>query len=271
MALSQRILGRNYKWWYLLIYSFKTSTTYRWNSLFWLLSSVVIVMATLVIWNVSLSNGTGPGTFSEMFTYLIVAEIFIFNNMVQFDIGEEIQNGKISSRLILPVHPLKYYVVRSFGYQFFENSTKSFIYFFIAVFFGIIVNRNLYIPDSGDFIIFLVFVGLAWVINACISILIGLGAFFLTAFFGLESFISNLRLVLSGRFFPLNLTSYTQFLKYLPFSFTFFHPMQIYLGKYDSAQKLSLFMATWGWCLVLYVLVMVTYRFGLKRNESIGL
>jgi ABC-type uncharacterized transport system permease subunit len=49
------------------------------------------------------------------------------------------------------------------------------------------------------------------------------------------------------------------------------HPMQIYLGEYNSLDILLVFLGGIVWCLVLYFLAKFVFKLGLKRNESVGL
>jgi ABC-2 type transport system permease protein len=101
--------------------------------------------------------------------------------------------------------------------------------------------------------------------------LIGFSAFWLTAFFGSASFFDNLKLVLSGKFFPLNTLTLFKFSFFLPFAFTFYHPMQIYLGKYTNLEIFYVFVGGVIWSIILYFLAKRVFKLGLKKNEAVGL
>ncbi len=267
-TFMEKVLGRWYKWWYVVIYSFKKNLVYRWNSVMWLGSSFMIITGTLLVWYInSLSNPNFQTTFSEIFTYFIIGEAFIFNNAVQFDIGENIQDGKITSKIILPISTLKFYTFQVFGYQFFENISKLLIYLSI----GFILSKFLILPSFLNLGLFLIFLVITFLINNFIGILVGLSAFWLTAFFGSAAFIDNTRLVFSGRFFPLNVLNVLKFSLIFPFAFTFYHPMQIYLGNYNTNQTILVFLGGLAWCIILYFLAKFVFKVGLKRNESVGL
>jgi len=264
----QRILGKNYKWWFIIQFYFKSNTTYRWNSAMWLASSVVIILGTILIWYINFSGKSNfEVEFSQIFTYFIIGEGLIFGSAIQFDIGENIQDGKITSRLVCPTNCLWYYIFRSFGYQFFENVSKVLIYSF----FGLIFHQFLVLPIFTNFSLFILAAILAYIINTFIGIIVGLTAFWLTAFFGSASFFDSLKYIFSGRFFPLDSLKILQFTFFTPFAFTFYHPMQIYLGKYSPNQTGFVFIGGIFWAILLYFLAKFIFKMGLKKNESVGL
>jgi ABC-type uncharacterized transport system permease subunit len=49
-------------------------------------------------------------------------------------------------------------------------------------------------------------------------------------------------------YFPLNF----QWLQYNPFAWCFYHPMQIYLGKYSNLEIFYVFLGGIFWCIILY-------------------
>ncbi len=266
-TLMQKLLGKNFKWWYVAVQGFKSNTTYRYNSIAWLLSSVVLVCGALVVWYINFQNNLNSDGFKEIFTYFVIGESFIFSSAIQFDIGENIQDGKFTSRLLTPTSYIKRYIAFQFGYQLFENLSKMIIYLLIAlVFYQYFILANIF-----NFGLFVFAAIIAYVVNIFIGIIIGASALFLTAFFGSASFFDSLKLVLGGKLFPLNSLKFLFPLVFTPFAFTFYHPMQIYLGKYDALETLYVFGGGIAWCVVLYFLAKWVFAMGLKRNEAVGL
>ena len=219
MIFLQQALGKNYKWCYIVKYGFKSNTVYRGDSLMWLLSSIVMVAGTLTVWYINYSSQSNFDTnFSTIFTYFIIGEAFIFSNAIQYDIGENIQDGKLTTKLLRPCNIFGFYICRAFGYQFFENISKLVLYLVI----GISLSKFLILPSFVGFFVFLVFCMIAYFLNTFLGIITGLGAFWFTAFFGCANFINSIKTVLSGNFFPLNAIKQIVFLTFLPFAFTFF-------------------------------------------------
>jgi ABC-2 type transport system permease protein len=268
MTFLQQTLGKNYKWWYIVKYGFKTNTVYRGNSLMWLLSNFVMVIGTLTVWYINYANqGNFDNNFSNIFTYFVIGEAFIFSNAIQYDIGENIQDGKLTTKLLRPCNVFGFYVCQAFGYQFFENISKFILYFGI----GLILSKFLLLPSTAGFILFIIFCILAYILNTLFGIITGLSAFWFTAFFGSANFVNSIKTVLSGSFFPLNAIGQLTILAILPFAYTFFHPMQIYLGKYSTTEIIYTFLGGIAWCFVLWILARVIFKLGLKKNEAVGL
>ena len=265
----QKLLGRNYKWWYTSTQGFKSNTTYRYNSVSWLLSSFVSIAGTLVVWYISFfQNGSlNVIGFKEIFTYLIIGEACIFSSAIQYDIGEDILKGDLTTKILLPTDYLLRYFFYQFGYQLFENLSKAFLYLII----GLVFNKYLISTSISNIMFFAFICIIAYFINVLIGIIIGATAFWLTAFFGSAALFDNLKMVLGGRLFPLNKLQILLPLVYTPFAFTFYHPMQIYLGKYSPLETFCVFLGGIAWCIVLYFLAKWVFKMGLKRNEAIGL
>jgi len=45
-----KILGKNYKWWYLLRYENKIQIAYFWSNIAWMVARIVIVLSSILIW-----------------------------------------------------------------------------------------------------------------------------------------------------------------------------------------------------------------------------
>ena len=78
--------------------------------------------------------------------------------------------------------------------------------------------------------------------------------------------------ILTGVIIPLDkLPFYKEIIQFLPTTWSLHHPMQIYLGKYDTFQTFLVFLGGVSWCILLYFLAKFVFKMGLKRNESVGL
>ena len=96
-------------------------------------------------------------------------------------------------------------------------------------------------------------------------------AFWTPEFQGVVATSELIAKLLSGALVPIYLLGNFSFIKYLPLSFGFYHPMQIYLGKYSQVEILVTFAGGLAWCLALWILARLVFKAGLKRNEAVGL
>jgi ABC-2 type transport system permease protein len=104
------------------------------------------------------------------------------------------------------------------------------------------------------------------------NIILGYLAFWFTEVEGFVQSYIAVSVFLAGNVIPLNIIpTVGNYLVFLPFAFTFYHPMQIYLGKYDTNKTIYIFLGGLAWCIVLYFLAKIIFKMGLKRNESVGL
>jgi ABC-2 type transport system permease protein len=261
--LLQQILGRNYKWWFVLMNAVKRNTNYRWNTLYWLFGSMIIIVANLFVWSANINSGSSLFTIKDAFTYFIIGEMFLFSTVVYFDIAERIGNGKFVVDLLKPNPVLLYYCVRCFGWMLFENLGKFVIYGIVAL----ILNQYIFIPDLPNFLIFLVLAFCHILIFNLMSVCVGCIAFWTVDAWGPLNLYENLRLICSGRLFPLTISVFTSVFIYTPFAFTFYLPMQVYLEKFDFNQSILTLIAAIVWILVLFVLANFILKRGLKKKR----
>jgi ABC-2 type transport system permease protein len=256
------------KWWSVFILNFKSSNAYRINSFSYLLAQLVVLATTIIIWFSNIQNGSSLFSLAEVITYYIVGQIFILQIDPHWSVSEDIQYGKFSTKLLKPTSVWVDYWIEDLAVNFFSNLVK--ILFALAL---LVVLKN-YIIFPENFWMFGVFVlslAIGYFINLLLSLFFGFLAFYTTNANGVLEFFNQLRLFCSGYLFPLNIVGFLGFFQYLPFAFTYYFSMQIWLNKLDFLQSLWLIAAGFVWLVVLFVATTVTYRLGLRKYESIGL
>jgi ABC-2 type transport system permease protein len=261
-SLMQKLLGRNYKWWFLICYYFKLNTTYIWNEILTAIFRISGVFSSLVIFTFLQTEN------SQVITYLIIGGIYYAcsDALIGWFIGDSIKNGKISRMLILPQNFMVY--------VFFSGI--SVILFLLMTYMLILAPLFVFFSSSLVFSWYVFWLLFLWPISSTIRLfvefLVGLSAFWTTEFYGLAYINIVVLQFFSGALFPLYFISNKfPILNYTPFSILFYHPMQIYLGKYHLNQTILVFLGRIAWCLILYFLAKLVFKLGLKRNESVGL
>ena len=260
-TFMQKLLGRNYKWWYVMVFNFRSASAYAFSDLFYYLNQAIIVYISIAIWGFSQRDDT-----TDTLTYLIIGNIFLslllLNNHWRF--ADEVFSGKFSSRYILPINLFKFYFFNAIAYL---SKVSLVIIFYIPLLF---INRNLIQFSLQGLLYLFVFLILALLIKFFYNFIVGCSVFWLTNSDGLLSFSETTAMVLSGSFIPLSLINF-KLIEYLPFAYFLHHPMQIYLGKYTPLETFYVFTGGIVWCLVLYFLAKWVFKMGLKRNEAVGL
>lgn len=268
-TLMEKLLGRNYKWWYLIVYHFKLQTNYRVDSTFFSLDGFLTQSLIIFIWYL---NSTARDSVLEanfILSYLWFG--YFFKLLIPTWLDQEMSNlifsGKIISRLM---YPNKY-----FWYSFFEFIGKgmiasSFLLMIPSLFLLFLIQDFIFFPSDFRTVVILLFcLPIAYFIRHSMNFLFACIVFWTTRYSGLSNIYRTIFSLSSGMMIPLFLFPIP--LEYNPFAFVFYQPAMIFLEKY-SFQK-SIFVVSIGlaWCFVLYFLAKWVFKMGLKRNESVGL
>ena len=264
--LTQKLLGRNYKWWYVIKYYFKLDGAYFFTNLFHFFGQSISVYTAFFIWYQVNSS-------KEVITNLLIGLVIfaLTSNTMYWNIGGLIENGKFSKSLILPSDTILMSFVGSIGFALRVITYYSIILAPILFFF---LNSALPIANIYSLGIICLMCVIAFIIRFLISVIIGFSTFWTTQVYGQANFYENLLPLLTGLLFPYDLITLNilkQILTVLPWSFITYHPMQIYLGKYSALEALYVFGGGIVWCVILYYLAKWVFKMGLKRNEAVGL
>jgi ABC-2 type transport system permease protein len=268
MTLLQRTLGQNYKWLYLIKYNFLITNTNIFGNL---LSGIPLVLNSLIvifIWSKATSS-------IYVFTYLIVGRIYksfaesIPENSVALDIIE----GRLTSKIL---YPRDYFVFRFFsllGRRIQRNSLEILTFIFTAFlatyFFGPIQVANF-----QTILLLLFFVPISYFVNNTLGFGAGSLAFFLKdkrEFSAVQDAYNTTKVMFFGLIIPLDQLPFRGFFEFLPTAYFVHHPMQIYLGKYNAEQIILVFLSGILWCIIIWILARIIFKFGLKKNEATGL
>jgi ABC-2 type transport system permease protein len=259
-TLLQRILGKHYKWWYFLFFYFNRSMIYKWNYLAMVLRYMVPTGIFLALFYI-----TGSAKSSEYF--LIASLVFYFFTLpmnISYEMKDGVLQGKYTRQLLLPVDPQFFYLMQSIGMLLVPFLLRIFIFSSLLVIFQVSIRFEM--STIITFLYALIFGNAICFVN---EFLIGNTSFWLPDNKFLIQGYQDATQFMSGAIIPL--TSFLTVFTWLPYSFAVYHPMQIYLGKYDTNQTLLVFAGGVGWCLLLYVLAQWVFKIGLKRNEAVGL
>jgi ABC-2 type transport system permease protein len=204
----------------------------------------------------------------EILTYLLIGTVFFATTdpVVNWFLGNNIKSGQITRFLILPGNFLTFMIFVGIGNTFYMFITYLVSLLPVLLFFSssLIFSWNV----LWLFLFYPICIG----IRLSIDLLSGLAAFWTTSFSGMITLAGAILIFFSGASFPLNfISNKLPILEYTPYSILFYHPMQIYLGKYNTIQTIGVFVGGLAWCLVLYFLAKLVFKLGLKRNESVGL
>jgi ABC-2 type transport system permease protein len=266
MTFLQRILGRNYKWWYIVKYSFKQSSGDLYPFLFNTTVRSLEFLAFVFVWKLNGSN-------SQVISYLALGRVFdrLLFNEIDGQICSMITRGNLTRYLLLPSNFFGIMFCDNIGFNFFRSSINSFLTFSLSL---IIFNKDIILSSNTNYLFLFFFV--SYLLLTFISFIKGCIGFWwnkTSSSYSILEASSILIGMLSGSVIPLYILfgDFWNPILWNPFAFLLHHPMQIYLGRYYTNQILQTFAGGIAWCLVLWVLARLVFKAGLKRNEAVGL
>ena len=262
----ETVLGKDYKWWYVVKYFYKVDGKYFVNNLLHFLGQTVSIYSAVLIWNYTNSS-------AEIISNLILGVILfvITTNSIYWSLGGSIEHGSIAKSLILPISLLTYNFFITTGF-----TLRIFIYYAIILcpLFFIIPDKLVLNFAPLNIFLLLLLVVVAILIRYFIAFILGLTSFWTVTIYGQSNLYENMMPLILGVIFPYNLITVDWLrtsLQLSPWSFIVYHPMQVYLGKYTWLETLYVFLGGIFWCVILYLLSKLILKLGLKRNESVGL
>lgn len=230
---------------------------------------VLILMWTAIYKEQTLIRGF---TMEEMITYVLIGNLFhiIVRNFFSDFIASEINEGRLSMFLIKPMSYFRFAFSREIGRNSLPMLMSLATQALVMLFFldTLVINTDArYLVLIGAMLI------LAYFAELLLSFLVALVAFWTDEVDGLFRTVERVKRFFSGGYFPLTLLPsvlvQTSFL--LPFAYSFFVPAQLYLKKIDLSAGLKGLCVQAIWIVLLYCIVRIVWRRGLRRYEGVGI
>lgn len=260
------------------------SIVYKGNFILGFISSVINLIIQLVFWPVYYNSGADLSYASidlitisgynlkEMITYSVIIYFIqrIFSMMnISGVIKEDIMNGGLNIYLLRPVRYLWIKWLQSVSGQVLNFSFSILLllvaYFFLDLFF-------VYPKSIVKIFVVIFFVSLACILSFLINSIIGLLSFWLLETRSLGVFFNMTISVLSGSIFPIDLVKnqFGNILKYLPFSYMAFIPVQIFLGKINETEIVKNMVICFVWIIILFFLLIRLWKKGIRKYAAFG-
>jgi ABC-2 type transport system permease protein len=267
MIFLQQTFGKNYKWWYIALYNLKLSGLGYFTTIMDLFGNIIFVIALMYVWNIKQPS-------QEIFTYLLIGRLYksIAENYLYNSFASDILTGGLTNKLLNSSNLFATIYSQMIGRRAFRNLVETLGYLVATIICSYYFIQPIF--NLQNFITLILFIPITFTINHFIGTVIGSMAFFIRDkrdFDGIGKFWLKIRDVTTGSLIPLTLLPFSSFFAFLPTSFVLHHPMQIYLGKYSTNEIIYTFLGGIVWCIVLWILARVIFKFGLKKNEAVGL
>lgn len=238
--------------------SFLKMLAYRMRYVTGILTYVIFVSVHYFIWQAVFSSSVAGQeingfSLNEMVSYIVIAWIsrsLYFSN-IDYEINQLVVTGDIRNALLRPV-----------SFQLMMLSSAMGECLFRALFFALPVATTLLLiydiqaPVSfNNFILFILATVLSFLIMVQLNFVVGLLSFSIKSIRGIIQAKYYIVQLCSGLLLPLTFfpDSIERVLEMLPFQLIAYFPLQLYLGKIDSAQILQGFILGFIWFLVLSI------------------
>ncbi len=249
--------------------------TYRASIAAYAFGNIAELVTLAVIWTavfkgVAMIRGY---TYQEMITYVIFSWFFSFLTTTyafERNIARDIHLGTLANMIMKPVSYLRYSITVASGriviaFFIFLAQTALVILFFR--------EQIVFSADAKTILLLCAMLIASYFINLFCSIVVGFFAFWTIEIDGMYYFFKTVSKFLSGFYFPINLlpAALASVSFAFPFAYTVFVPVQLFLGKISFAEGLRGLAVEMLWLVVLYVIIKIMWRSGLKKYESVGI
>jgi ABC-2 type transport system permease protein len=240
---------------------------YRAELILWVLSGSLPIIL-MGVWTQAAQGGKfgfSPVDFARYFLAVFLVRQFTVVWVI-WEFEREIVEGKLSPRLLQPLDPVWHHVSSHLSERV---ARMPFAVFLIALFF-VLYPQAFWLPSLGNFLLFVLAVGLAFMLQFVIQYTFAMFAFWTERASALQDFWFLFYLFLSGLIAPLDVfpEAVRTVVLFTPFPYVLNFPASLLVGlPTDVARG---FLSLIGWILFFLGLNRLLWRRGLKRYSGMG-
>lgn len=254
---------------------FQTALEYRLNFLISLLSAAYPILIQSFLWT-AIFNNTSQGvvygyTYRQMIAYTFMAGLVarIVRTGFEYDIMDDVKNGKFSKFL---VQPLGYFPYRLCNYLGQKLPNLTMILLILGV---VLAGLNAFWGISLEFLHILAFLAslvLAVALNFLIFYCFSAVAFWIVEIGFLFEGIRIVTILLSGGIFPLEVfgAQFVQVMALLPFKYTVNYPINVLNGKIAPGDIATGMLIQCAWIAAFLLIANTLWRIGGRRYVAVG-
>lgn len=229
------------------------------------------IVSLLVLLTVQSQGAQLPFDRSQLVTYYTLLGLvsMLTASWVGEYLGQGIRDGELSDSLVRPMPYLGHYVTNNVG----EKVVKLPLILPIILLVALVFRGDLAVSTDGTrWLLFVITLPLAAATAFLLDVVIGSLAFWVSdvgGLFRLKTLISGL---LAGQFVPLAFfpPGAARWLEAQPFRYTLSFPLELLNGSLapDAIKRGLLWQC--GYCVVLWALYRLIWRYGLRSYEAVG-
>lgn len=254
--------------------TFQEYFVYRLNFLFWRLRAFISLLVLYFLWLAVIPEGTTIFGYDQakILTYILGASIirsFILASR-STDVAGEVSSGVLSNFLLKPINYLGRWMAKDI-----PDKILNLFFSIIGISLIIIFLRPPIIIQTNPLIIFLTMVAifLGVILFFYLSFSLSMSAFWTPENVWPPRFLAMIIIeFFAGSLFPLDILPANVFkvLKFLPFTYLMFFPLDVYLGKLTFQEILAGILISIFWILVFWQLAKLLFRVGVRSYVAWG-
>jgi len=249
------------------------SMEYRAFFAIYMADTLLVPLISLAVWlrvRESATRGL-PFDRSQLVTYYLL--LGLVNMLTSAWLGsylaKNIRLGTLSPKLLRPVSPLTFYAGNNLG----EKVVKLLMMGPMVLVVALLFRADVRLPaDAGTWLVFVWTLAAAIAVSFLVDVVMGSLAFWIQDVTGIANFKDLAQRFLSGRLVPLAFfpASLAGLLEAQPFRYTLSFPLEVVTGTLDSAALVRGLAWQAAWCIGLYALYRMLWRYGLRVYGAVG-
>lgn len=254
----------------LLRIGFAEAVAYRAEMLVWILATTMpLVMLALFA---AVAREAPIGRFGQPQLIAYFLSTFIVRQLtgawVAWEMNYEIREGTLAMRLLRPVHPLLCYATENVA----SIPMRAVVSLPVAIVALFVIEHDQVSHDPAIWAIWGAAMLGAWLITLGVNFVFGSLAFFMESSLKIADVWAVLFFVFSGYLIPVDLfpPAFRHALDWLPFRYQLGLPVELMTGAHDRTGAIELLLGQWAWVAIVYTLVVVTWKRGVRRFAAYG-
>lgn len=260
------------KYYWILKNEMQNILEYRFNFISSFLFSLIPIGVNVLLWiAVTRNNASFEMSINEIVSYytiILISSNLTDSNIASF-VSKDIRLGDLNKYLIKPCNYSLYYMAKDIPSKLLFLIMNAIPLICLFTMLSTYLSFRLSI---SRFIMYCVLIGLGYMINFLIDLLIGFYSFYFSKINYFYSTIRVFRNIMAGSIFPLNLLpqQWFSFFSILPFSYVVFFPSSTILTNRYDGEILNILLGSVSWCIILLVLCVGVWKKGLNHYSAFG-
>jgi ABC-2 type transport system permease protein len=252
--------------------NFQSAAQYRIQFILWMLFSVIrptIFMAAWVAVAAAQGGAVGGYSVADFAGYFIVLTLVSHLTVAwnSFEFEFEIRQGRLSPKLLRPLHPLHYAVVENQVFKVTTLPPLALVLLILALTFQVQFQTQwwhiaLFVPS----------IVLAWGVSFMLGWVVASAAFWLQRVQTVNTLLQRTSFIFAGQIAPIALmpTALQAVCYALPFYYVLGVPTEILRGGVTLERALALMAGQAVWLIVCFVAFQYVWRQGLRQFSAVG-